>query len=673
MNPRWEGVPRGLARTLLEAGWTDHVLGALVTCREDGRPILDQLVPGLQGRAYEQSLDEIWALARGVEKQHKRKVAALAQAAKQPRLQSSSTEALTTGEAYDSLVAGNIELSRRVFKSRRDRMLQLEGAAPEDIEMEETKRWAAEIARFISPAELPAKWVAEGTTDPMATWMRLCGNRRPRTLRQSARSWAKFHSWMQLAHGVEWPPNETMVIDYMEELAQGGCPPSLPSSLLNSLQVMEAIGGIPREARLGLSPMLMNVVRNMGKTLGQGGPPKRTAPVFTVAMVIAAELGVCREDGTVVFRLLCFVMLLMVWCSMRTDDTLWIDRSRLTLSELGLRGVLLRTKTSGAGRKVKELPIFVSRLVSLSGQDWMREGMELYENEAKRFPGVLFLCRPRRDGDGFTKKYLDSTLLASWMKWALGKLGAPKRALGLWVEDPTTPLVPEEWRARWSGHSARHCLPSWSAALGVPSEQRAFVGRWKAGVETDANSYVLTSRQIVQGVQDLVVKALSTGEPKSFIETEVLEDLRSFAMERGLEWRPVLKLHQIWMRKGETVALWQKYPLLAADIWGEGLLADEGELALLDTENAETRSAPYWVSISRKTGFRRLHRQDGCGVRPSNVFSSEEVWDIKPETADKKCLICFRDSRNVARDDEAGSTSGSSTSSSSESEERMDD
>ena len=672
MVQRWDAVPRGVARILSEAGWNDQVLGALVTCRDDGRAILDQLMPELQGQAYERSLDEIWALVEEIEKKRKRQIQTMAQSAKQPRLSGASTPVLSAGEAYDEIVAGNIELSRKVFKSRRDRLLRLEGAVPENIEAEETKRWAAELARFVNLAELPAKYVAEGTADPMATWLRLCGNRRPRTLRQSARSWAKFHSWLQLAHGVDWPPNETMVIDYMEELAQGGCPPSLPSSLLSSLQVLEAVGGVPREARLGLSPMLMNVVRNMGKTLGQGGPPKRTAPVFTVAMVLAAELGVCRDDDTVTFRILCFVMLLMVWGAMRTDDVLWIDRSRMTLSELGLRGVLLRTKTSGAGRKVKELPFFVSRLVSLSGRDWLREGVELYENEAKHFPGVLFLCRPRQDGSGFTRRYLDSTLLASWMKWMIGRLGAPKRAMGSWVEDPTEVLVPDEWRARWSGHSARHCLPSWSAALGVPPEQRAFVGRWKAGLETDANSYVLTSRQIVQGVQDLVAKAFSTGEPKSFVETEVLEELRSFAIERNLEWRPVLRLHQIWKRRGETVALWQKFPFLDADIWSEGLLAMEGDLALLDTENGEVRQAPYWVSVSRKTGFRRLHRLDGCGVKPSNVYSSEEVWEIKPETADKKCLVCFRDSRNVARDDEAGSTSGSSTSSSSESEEQMD-
>ena len=115
-------------------------------------------------------------------------------------------------------------------------------------------------------------------------------------------------------------------------------------------------------------------------------------------MVLSAELGVFDIEEPIVFRILCFVMLLMVWCAMRTDDVLWVDRSRASLSELGFRGVLLRTKTSGAGRRVKELPIFVSRLASLTGQDWLKEGMALYQGESENFPGVLFLCRPNEVG-----------------------------------------------------------------------------------------------------------------------------------------------------------------------------------------------------------------------------------------------------------------------------------
>ena len=197
-KPQVGKVPGRLAQTLLDAGWNDATLGALVASRDDGRPILAQLMPDLRGEGYEQSLDEIWALAQEMGRKRQRMVSSIAQAAKQPRLTVPLGATMSAGAAYDSLVRESVELARKVFKSRKERLLRLDGAEPEKIESEETKRWAAELARFISLAELPAKAVAEGTAEPMTTWLRLCGNRRPRTLRQSARSWSKFHSWLTI-------------------------------------------------------------------------------------------------------------------------------------------------------------------------------------------------------------------------------------------------------------------------------------------------------------------------------------------------------------------------------------------------------------------------------------------------------------------------------------------
>ena len=134
MEERWERVPGALARALLDAGWNDQVIGALISRREDGREILDQLMPDLRGEAYETSLDEIWALARGVEVRRKRTISALVQLAKQPRLDAGDRGGPSAGETYEALVSENVELARKVFETRRARLLQLDGAQPDKIE-----------------------------------------------------------------------------------------------------------------------------------------------------------------------------------------------------------------------------------------------------------------------------------------------------------------------------------------------------------------------------------------------------------------------------------------------------------------------------------------------------------------------------------------------------------
>ena len=103
--------------------------------------------------------------------------------------------------------------------------------------------------------------------------------------------------------------------------------------------------------------------------------------------------------------------------------------------------------------------------------------------------------------------------------------------------------------------------------MGIPPEQRAFLGRWRAGVEVDTNSYVLTPRQIVHAAQEKVARAFCTGDPQ-FSETEVFDEMRLFAKDRGLEIRPALWEHIVWKRRESVVAMFMNSPLDGGDQGG---------------------------------------------------------------------------------------------------------
>ena len=647
--------------TLLDAGWNETTLGCLVDCQEDAERILAALFPQLGVRDTQILGKRLLEYAKEKSQDGRRTVRRIAQTASGPRV-SGSAGSQETGVIYDQLLAENVELAQRVHKSRGMRMKKGEGVEPELIEQEETRRWACAIAGFVADGPMPAKRVAEATSDPSGTWVRFCGNRRSRTLRQAARAWQRFHEWLKLAHGRCWPTGVEQVVDYLEERMLEPCGPTVPGTFLQSLQLLETVGGMEKDKRIGMSPMLINVVKNMKKELSTDGPPRRTAPVFTVAMVMAAELLVVDFNQDVVARIMAFVMLLMVWGAMRTDDLLWLDRSRTMLSDVGWKSVLVRTKTSGAGRRVRELPVFVARGISITGRDWMLEGHLLWQIASKQFPGNLFLCRPRMDGMDFTRRYLDAAGLAAWLKWTLLQLPSMTKRFNRWCSDWSETLLDEDWVARWSGHSARHCLPSWAAAIGIPPEQRAFLGRWKSGTEVDANSYVLTSRQIVHGAQEAVLKSFCGGDPP-FSETEVFEEMKAFGLERGLEYRQTIARNMVWRRKGDRVALFQDYPTLAALPLYGAVGEDDIAAPVLVTEEDEVEH-PFWVSVSRRSGFRRLHKRNGCSVRPSTVFKAIGVDKVTPEVADKKCLICFGKSKDAMGETVDDTTSGFSSSSS---------
>ena len=352
--------PDVLLERLGESGWDREVLAALVETEDDMREVLRQAIPSYGG--FELHL-AIGSLMQWVERQRlsmSRRTKAMAQRASQPRLVRDDPPK-DPGEVFEALLAENIELARSTYRSKYKRALQADGAVPAAVEEVETRRWALSLAKMIKEAGLPAVEIADNTADPCGTWIRLCGNRRARTLRSAARTWSKFSEWLGLAFNESWPSSVARLVDYLEERAHDGCGHAFPSSLLTALQLMETVGGVPREQRLGLSSSLINVTRNLGKQLMTDALPKKTAPLFTVAMVISAEVLVMDLASPLVTRVLAFLFLVMIWGALRTDDVLWLDRSRLLLSEIGLRGVLLRTKTSGAGRRVRELPVFVIR------------------------------------------------------------------------------------------------------------------------------------------------------------------------------------------------------------------------------------------------------------------------------------------------------------------------
>ena len=72
------------------------------------------------------------------------------------------------------------------------------------------------------------------------------------------------------------------------------------------------------------------------------------------------------------------------------DDSQNVDPSSLELSQLGLKFILRCTKSSGLGKPVGELHGFISRDVSLSGVDWLKQGFELLDEDELSFARDFF-------------------------------------------------------------------------------------------------------------------------------------------------------------------------------------------------------------------------------------------------------------------------------------------
>ena len=185
----------------------------------------------------------------------------------------------------------------------------------------------------------------------------------------------------------------------------------------------------------------------------------------------------------------------------------------------------LRTKTSGADKKMAVLPIFLSDDAFVQ-KSRLRLGLALWTQGPLAFerdyflplPTVDFLDTCRKRARHSDSRHLSRSLLSALKTEAGEDLLLPE-AVGFWTE-----------------RSDRSGVDGWLATLGVDQSLRFFVGRWsKQGA---ADLYVRTSLRVTENLQKLAAahaKDSFSGGADHFGEEHLLDQLRTYLRfsERG--------------------------------------------------------------------------------------------------------------------------------------------
>ena len=195
-------------------------------------------------------------------------------------------------------------------------------------------------------------------------------------------------------------------------------------------------------------------------------------------------------------RVVAWTRLVKVFGVLRSDDMQRINPSEVDLAEGGLTARLRRTKTSGAGKKVKDLRLFVPVGAWVCAEGWLEVGYRLWR-EAAPWPRDHFLPRLGVDMKSFTRRVAEPADLAAMNSKVLELLKVP--AVGLRGSAGDASLLAAVLVPVWSGHSERATLASGLAALGVPRGERDPLGRWCAeGSDTYIRSYRALVKRLVQ-------------------------------------------------------------------------------------------------------------------------------------------------------------------------------
>ena len=200
--------------------------------------------------------------------------------------------------------------------------------------------------------------------------------RRARTLRKHVREWERAAVWIAKAFNTGWPTDIRQVLAYVRDRAEEPCSRGLPAAVLASLAFIEASGEVPETLRWSRHPALKNCVEELAVVLATNVRPSKQAERWPALLVIGLELVVTGHLARYA-RAFAWFLLVMLWTGMRWSDTKGLPSHKLLLTSWGLTGVLDRTKTTGAGKKVEQMMIYVSKDAWLRNETWLEEGFRL--------------------------------------------------------------------------------------------------------------------------------------------------------------------------------------------------------------------------------------------------------------------------------------------------------
>ena len=153
---------------------------------------------------------------------------------------------------------------------------------------------------------------------------------------------------------------------------------------------------------------------------------------------------------------------------------------------------------------------------------------------------------------------------------------------------------------------------------------------------------------------------------------DALRQLGEWIDARGGDSHPLVQKHKVLKKIGSMFTLVQMWPPVL-DQQEIDIEADRVEepVSLPDkAEDSEAKPNSYFVTISRRTGFRRLHRRNACGVVWAGCHKVEFMDKITGGVADAVCRDCAK--KAGLKIPSSGSSSSGSSSSTEESEHDTD-
>ena len=494
--------------------------------------------------------------------------------------------------------------------------------------------------------------------DPERAKVSILGKYRASTARRYLAYWQNFRRWTESVYNGP-PRNGAQLVDYLHAREEEGMGASVPLAISKAVSWFEKLGGFPREDHMTEDVLVQMVVRGMLKRLEDKTPPRKRAPRLLSCMLPALERLVTSREMPDRLRLGAWAKLLKVWASFRFDDLAHLRVEAVKYYDERLSGLMKRTKTTGAGKRVKDLPFHIGRDAWIDDSSWLKAGWEIARSAVLR-EGLLLPAGSSGPGveDGLVMSYQEAV---SWSSEVMGALKGPDGEA----------LIPHGWERFWTEHSERSTLSSGLATLGVAKTDRDLLGRW---TPEGSDQYIRTYNAVVGGLQAKFAGPVREGRGyTAFDEGAVLEELKDWLeVKWGVARDTAESVVENWKKKigplpGGIQEMVQKQGSVEQDPPViEAAIDLSSSSSSSEEESSSKRRKVDRLSEEREVGYvvvynridrGKLHRggSKGCWMAKCRKFKKASSFLEMPEAEayTTRCKLCWPEK------DDSGSSSDS--------------
>ena len=353
----------------------------------------------------------------------------------------------------------------------RNRKLLDEGCISHAREERLQELWVTRLKLELKDIGAPVLAKLQGSLDPDRAANLLVGRTRSSTLKRYLTYYKQWRLWLGEAK-LRLPPGRPAdLVDFLLSRRDEPCGRTVPEATLKAIAWVEQVAEFPLEQRASHGRLAWAAKDRIVEELSTGAKLTKRAPRYPVYMVAQLERVVMDMGQAVGLRIWAWGKLLKVWGTLRWSDLQAIIPGELSLVEGRLVTTLRRTKTSGASRRVKELPVCISERGYLARSGWLATGFNLLKDHAGYKRDYLL---PRLGSDGRLERkmagYADAMVATAALLTAMGLPGVVQ---GFWTE-----------------HSERAILPTALSLQDVAPQDKDLLGRWKPeGSDTYARAF----------------------------------------------------------------------------------------------------------------------------------------------------------------------------------------